>query len=92
MLDAKTRHKVVKPLAKGQITIPAKFRQALGIDSDSLLTVSLVRDHLEVKPLPRAEDALRRYTEEELSLFMEEDKLDAQTAERVRELLARGEP
>ena len=90
MAQAKTRHKVVKPLAKGQITIPAEFREALGIDPDTLLSVSLVGDHLEVRPLPRGEDAFRRYTEEEVSRFTEEDKLDAETAQRVRELLKRG--
>ena len=90
MAQAETRHKVVKPLGKGQITIPAEFRQALGIYPDTLLSVSLIGDHLEVRPLTLGGDALRRYTEEELARFMEEDKLDAGTAERVRELLKRG--
>ena len=91
MAQTKTKHKVVKPLAKGQITIPAEFREALGIAADTLLSVSLVGDHLEVRLLPQGEDALRRYTQEELTRFIEEDKLDVQTAERVRELLKRGE-
>ena len=90
MAQVKTRHKVVKPLGKGQITIPAEFREALGIRPDTLLSVSLIGDHLEVRRLPQGEDALRRYTEEELARFMEEDKLDAETVEGVRELLKRG--
>ena len=91
MAQGKTRHKVVKPLAKGQITIPSEFRKALGIDSDTLLSVALVGNHLEVSPLPQGEDALRRYAEEELARFVEEDKLDGPTAERVRELLRCGD-
>ena len=91
MLQAKPRRKVVKALAKGQITIPNEFRAALGIDAETLLSISLVEDHLEVTPLRPGEEALRRYTEEEIARFLEEDKLDEETARRVRELLRRGE-
>ena len=48
-------------------------------------------DHLEVTPLRQADESLRRYTEEDISRFLEEDKLDEETAQRVRELLKRGE-
>jgi len=78
---------IVKPLAKGQITIPAVFREALGIDADTLLSVSLVADHLEILPLRQGQDALRRYTDEEVSRFLEEDKLDPKLAQEVRDLL-----
>ena len=33
MTQAKSRRKVVKALAKGQITIPTEFRRALGIEA-----------------------------------------------------------
>ena len=91
MLKAKPQRKVVKALAKGQITIPNEFRAALGIDAETLLSISLVEDHLEVTPLRPGEEALRRYTEEDIARFLEEDKLDEETARRVRELLRRGE-
>ncbi len=91
MVQAKPRRKVVKVLAKGQITIPNEFREALGIDAETLLSVSLVEDHLEVTPLRQGEDILRRYAEEEISRFLEEDKLDQETVRRVREILRRGE-
>ncbi len=89
MAEATTRRKIVKPLAKGQVTIPVEFRQALGIGAETLLTISLVGDHLEVRPL-RQEEELRRYTDEEVSRFLKEDKLDRHTAQRVRELLRHG--
>lgn len=91
MVRTTPRRKVIKALAKGQITIPNEFRQALGIDAETLLTIALVGDHLEMTPLHRGEDALRRYAEEEIARFLEEDKLDQETAGRVRELLRRGE-
>lgn len=89
MIQANHRRKVVKALAKGQVTIPSEFRQALGIKAETLLTVSLVGDHLELAPLRPGDEALRRYTEEDIARFLEEDKLDLETARRVRGLLRR---
>lgn len=77
-------------MAKGQVTIPSEFREALGIDAATLLSISMVGDHLELVPLRLSEETLRRYTEDDISRFVEEDKLDAETARRIREILGRG--
>lgn len=90
MTRIKQQRKVVKALAKGQVTIPSEFREALGIDAETLLSVSLVGDHLEIAPLRPGEEGLRRYTEEDIARFLKEDKLDQETARRVEELLRRG--
>ena len=90
MKRADVRRKVVKALAKGQVTIPSAFRKALGIEADTLLRISLVGEHLEITPLRQGDESLRRYTEEDISRFLEEDKLDEETAQRVRGLLERG--
>jgi AbrB family looped-hinge helix DNA binding protein len=90
MVQAKQRRKVIKALAKGQVTIPSEFREALGIDAETLLSVSLVGDHLEIAPLRPGEEVLRHYTEEDITRFLEEDKLDQETVRRVRDLLRRG--
>ena len=47
--------------SQGQITIPTEFGEALGINAESVLRISLVGDHLEVTPLRPGEE-LRRYT------------------------------
>ena len=91
MVQAKPPRKVIKALAKGQITIPNEFREALGIDAETLLSITLVADPLEVTPLRPGEDALRHYAEEDISRFLDDDKLDEETARRVREVLQRGE-
>jgi AbrB family looped-hinge helix DNA binding protein len=91
MATTKARRKLIKPLAKGQITIPLEFRKALGLDSETLLSVTLVEDHLEIRPIRQSEEELRLYTDEEISRFLEEDKLDPEVAQRVRNLLRRGE-
>ena len=90
MTQSNVRRKIVKPLAKGQVTIPAEFREALGIGPDTLLDISLVEDHLEISPLRYGEEGLRRYAQDEVSRFLEEDKLDPDVATRIREILGRG--
>lgn len=90
MAQAKSKRKVVRALAKGQITIPNEFRETLGIGPETLLSITLVGGRLEIVPLREGEDALRRYTDEDIARFLEEDKLDDATAGRVRALLDRG--
>lgn len=90
MTDAKVRRKLVMTQARGQVTLPSEFRDALGIGIDSLLSISLVGDHLEIAPLSQGNIPLRRYTDEEVTKFLEDDRLDEQTAQRVRQLLERG--
>ena len=51
------RTRVVKPLRGGQITIPARFRDELGIGADSLLQMSLVDGELRIRPLDVARRA-----------------------------------
>lgn len=83
--------KVVRPLAKGQITIPAEFRQKLGIDANTLLDISLVEGKLEIIPIRiRRAEPLREYTDDDIQQFLEADKIDAQTAGKVKELLSQG--
>jgi len=43
--------KIVRPLRGGQITIPAAFREKLGIGADSLLQVTLVDGELRIRPI-----------------------------------------
>ena len=83
--------KIVRSLPKGQITIPAQFRERLGIDQDSLLNIILLEDRLEVVPVRIGEqESLREYTDEEIKSFLQEDKIDPETAGKVRKLLAEG--
>src|SRR3989344_649388 len=42
---------IVKPMERGQITLPHKFRQKLGISKDTLLNVTLEGDRLVIVPL-----------------------------------------
>ncbi len=82
--------KVVKPMAKGQITIPVEFRRRLNIGPDTFLRLTLKEGKIEIVPLrlvPQAEIPLREYTDEEIRRFLEEDRLDPETLAKVRRLL-----
>jgi AbrB family looped-hinge helix DNA binding protein len=82
--------RLVRPYAKGQITIPAEFRKRLGIDESSLLRLELKGSKIEITPVRIAEEGrrLREYSNAEIEAFLEEDKISAKTAAKVRELLA----
>lgn len=86
----KVRRKIIKPWGRGQITIPEEFRRALGMDEDTLLSVTLTPEGtLEVAPVTVAEDWQgREYTVEEIREMLLADQLDAATANKVRRLLA----
>ena len=51
--DAPSR--LVRSLRSGQITIPAEFRRALGIEADSMLRLTLTEGELRIKPVRVAE-------------------------------------
>ena len=43
--------KIVRGLRRGQITIPAEFREKLGLSEDSLLAITLRGNSLEITPV-----------------------------------------
>jgi AbrB family looped-hinge helix DNA binding protein len=85
--------KLVRPLSRGQITIPIEFRKKLGIDTNTILSLALRGNKIEITPaIVREvdEEELREYTEEEISQFLQDDKIDQETARTVKRLLAEG--
>ena len=87
----KSLTRIVRPQARGQITIPAKFRERLGINQNTFLRLTLRGSRIEVSPvqLGREGTVLRDFDQKELDAFLEEDKIDARTAARVRRLIAK---
>src|SRR3954462_2281889 len=57
MKEGKSVTRIVRPLRGGQITIPAAFREELGITGDSLLQVTLAGGELRIKPVQATETA-----------------------------------
>ncbi len=85
--------KLVKPLSRGQITIPIEFRRKLGIEDNTVLNLTLKGNKIEITPAvvrEVGEEELREYTDEEISQFLQEDKIDQETARAVKRLLTEG--
>jgi AbrB family looped-hinge helix DNA binding protein len=82
--------RLVRPRARGQITIPAEFRDQLGIDENTVLQMRLRGTKIEITPLRVVDDEqlLREYDPADIQRFLEEDKLDRKIAEKARKLLA----
>ena len=85
--------KLVRPLSRGQITIPIEFRKKLGIDANTILSLALRGNKIEIVPAivrEVGEEELREYTDKEISQFLQDDKIDRETARTVRRLLTEG--
>ena len=82
--------RLVKPRSRGQITIPAEFREQLGIDENTVLQMRLLGSKIEITPLRVVDDErlLREYDPAEIQAFLREDKLDRKIAEKARKLLS----
>lgn len=85
--------KIVKPLSRGQITIPIEFRKKLGIGSNTILNLVLKGNKIEITPAVVREfneEELKEYTDKEISQFLKDDKIDKDTARTVKRLLSEG--
>jgi len=82
--------RLVKPRARGQITIPAEFRDQLGIDENTVLQMRLQGAKIEITPLRVVDDdrLLREYDPADIQAFLAEDKLDRRIAAKARKLLS----
>jgi len=81
--------RLVRPRPKGQITIPADVRQQLNIDEDSVLQLRVKGSTIEITPLRVVDETrlMREYSATDIEAFLREDKIDRETAAKVRRLL-----
>lgn len=77
---------IIKPLAKGQITIPISLRKQLGIKENTLLQAELKEDGIFLKPisLDWKEKYIRQFSDEEVNEWLKEDKLDKETLQKLK--------
>lgn len=88
-MSEKRLSRLIRPHGKGQITIPVEFRRRLGIDEDTILRLELRGSRIEITPLRLSEEEglLRDYSADEIETFLREDRIDKDTAAKVRRLL-----
>lgn len=77
---------IIKPLAKGQVTIPASFRRELGIKENTLFQAELKDEGVFLKPvnLDWQEKYIREFSDEEIKQWLKDDKLDKKTLRKLK--------
>ena len=89
--------RIVRPLRRGQITIPAEFRRRLGIDEDTLLQLTLHADRIEIVPVVATPAVGKSWAKELYEMFapirreaqaMDEAEIDALIDEAIEEVRA----
>ncbi len=80
---------IIKPLAKGQVTIPILFRRELGIKENTLFQAELKENGVFLKPinLDWKERYIRQFSDEEIKEWLQEDKLDKKTRQKLKKFL-----
>lgn len=69
-----------------QVTIPAKFRQLLGLKEGDVMEAELDNNEIVLKP-KEVVGRGRVYSQKEIDGFISEDKLSAKTLTRAKKLL-----
>ena len=91
---------IVRPLRRGQLTIPAEFRRRLGINEDTLLQLTLYEDKIEIVPVVTKPVAGMTWARELYEIFapvrreaqtMDEAEIDALIDEAVDEVRSQGD-
>jgi AbrB family looped-hinge helix DNA binding protein len=94
-MDNRPLTRVVRPLRRGQLTIPAEFRRRLGIADDTLLQLTLQEGKIEITPVVATPAAEMAWARELYSMFapvrqeaqeLEEAEIDALIDEVVDEV------
>lgn len=88
------REKIVKIQTKGMVTIPVEFREALGIDEQSVLQARIVNGgvlfvKMSYQPLSKksGQSASELYSDAQIRTWLQQDKLDARTAAKLKKIL-----
>lgn len=88
---------VVKPLRRGQLTLPQEFRRQLGITDDTLLEIRLHGDRIEIRPVVARPAAGSEWARELYEIFAPvreeaegstEEEVDRDIEQAIRETRA----
>lgn len=79
--------KIVRPQAKGMITIPIEFREKLSIDENSLFEVTITANGVLFTKINIDRKEPEIYSDEQIKSWLKEDALDLKTAKKLKNLL-----
>jgi AbrB family looped-hinge helix DNA binding protein len=91
--------RIMRPLRRGQLTIPAEFRRRLGIGDDTLLQLTLHEGKIEIVPVTATPITGMAWARELYAMFapirkeaqtMDEAQVDALIDEAIDEVRSQG--
>ncbi|MBI5753547.1 AbrB/MazE/SpoVT family DNA-binding domain-containing protein [Candidatus Peregrinibacteria bacterium] len=82
-----TPTKIVRPQAKGMITIPVEFREKLAIDENSLLEASMMDNGVMFTKINYNKQEPEVYSDKQIKKWLKKDTLDLKTAKKLKILL-----
>lgn len=91
---------IVRPLRRGQLTIPVEFRRRLGIDDDTLLQMTLHEGKIEITPVVTIPVVSTAWARELYAMFapireeagpMDEAEIDTLIDEAIDEVRSQGD-
>lgn len=83
-MQTQIQEEIIKILPKGIVTIPKKFRQALGIEENSLARIREEKGRIILEPVRILPYPVRKYKDKEIDGFIAKD------IEESRQLRKRG--
>ena len=87
----RTRHlRHIGSPSRDQTTIPANLHHGIGQTEGSLVQIGLLGERIEIQQASTSNITTWEFAEAEISQFLADDRLDEQTAEAIRRLLAEG--
>ncbi|OGG20936.1 hypothetical protein A3D03_04235 [Candidatus Gottesmanbacteria bacterium RIFCSPHIGHO2_02_FULL_40_13] len=86
-MQVQQREEIIKILPKGIMTIPKKFREALGFEENGLARIRQDKGKLVLEPVRTLPYPVRTYTKEEVEKFTALDKKES-TMLRKKKLLS----
>jgi len=78
---------LVKILPKGLVTIPKKLREDVGLEENSLARIKKEGGKLVLEPVSIISYPIHNYSEEEIKVFMKEDRISPAIRKKVKKLL-----
>lgn len=83
-----TQEEWLKVLGKGMVTLPKKWRDELGIETGDVVKAKREGGTVVIVPQNNTKAPYRVYSDAEIDVFLQEDKLPKALAEKVKSKLS----
>lgn len=86
--NVNTNQEWLKILGKGMVTIPKKWRDALGVTTGDIVKAKKERNRVIIEAQTESNVPYRIYSDQEIEEFLKEDKLPSPLVKKLRRKFA----